>query len=76
LNADEAAISLKHRNELIEAIRVTVEPVCSFVDSTTMTQYPTVGGDGYHYSSKEGIPAGLAWATTVFNQYVISIYKE
>ncbi len=76
INPEEAALSLKRRNELIEAIRLTVEPACTFVDSTTMTRYPSVGGDGYHYSSKEGIPAGLAWAETVFNQLVTSIYKE
>ena len=75
-DANEAAVSIKRRDALIQTIRDTVEPVCTYVDSTTMTKYPAVGGDGHHYSMKEGLETGFAWADTVFNQYVTSLYRE
>jgi hypothetical protein len=72
----EAEISLNRRNALIQAIRETVEPICTYVDSTTMTRYPVTGGDGHHYSMKEGLEIGFAWADTVFQEFVIPLYRE
>jgi len=73
---DEAALSLKRRNELIQTTRALVETVCTYVDSTTMTRYPETGGDGYHYSAKEGLEAGFAWADQVFQQFVLDLYRQ
>ncbi len=75
-NPEEAVLSLKRRNDLIETLRSTVTPVCTYVDSTTMTRYPAVGGDGYHYSAKEGLEAGFAWADQVFHEFVTEIYRQ
>ena len=60
---------------LVDAIRAAVEPTCTFIDSTTMTVYPTQaadggplhgGKDGIHYSFLEGIPVANAWAEKAF----------
>ncbi len=74
--AEDAAISLNRRNALIQTTRSMVESVCTYVDSTTMTRYPAVGGDGYHYSAKEGLETGFAWADQVFQQFVIPLYPS
>ncbi len=75
-NEEEAALSLQRRDALIMAIKETVEPFCTYIDSTQMTRYPETGGDGHHYSMKEGLEIGFAWAETVFNQFVIPLYWE
>jgi hypothetical protein len=73
---EQAQTVLKRRDDLIFTIRETVEPVCTYVDSTTLTRYPAVGGDGHHYSMKEGKEIGFAWAESVFRQFVIPAYLE
>ncbi|MEI7529926.1 MAG: SGNH/GDSL hydrolase family protein [Elusimicrobiota bacterium] len=43
-----------------------VTPYCRYFDSTLVTKYPAVGGDGIHYWSKEGTPIAKAWAEAAF----------
>ena len=78
LSADpkQAEIQLQKRDDLIFTLRETVEPTCLYVDSTTLTRYPAVGGDGHHYSMKEGLEIGFQWAETVFHQQVKLLYRE
>lgn len=51
-------------------IALTIKAVsgsCKVFDSTKVTAYPAEGGDGTHYSFKEGIPIAAAWARDVFD---------
>jgi hypothetical protein len=43
---------------------------CAFIDSTLLTHYPDVGGDGMHYSSPELKPIAVKWGESV-NQLLI-----
>ncbi|GAB4029361.1 MAG: hypothetical protein Fur0012_03590 [Elusimicrobiota bacterium] len=46
-----------------------VSPYCKIFDSTKVTRYPQEGGDGVHYSFKEGIPIAEKWAQEVFKWF-------
>ncbi len=46
-----------------------VSPYCDIFDSTKVTEYPEKGGDGIHYSFKEGIPIAENWAKEVFKWF-------
>jgi hypothetical protein len=71
-------------SELEAAIRATVEPTCTFIDSSTLTVFPTHaanggplhgGKDGIHYSFLEGIPVAQKWAETAFETVKIHYSK-
>jgi len=60
LNQDQTA-------RLIALTGKAVSGSCKVFDSTKVTAYPAEGGDGTHYSFKDGIPIAEAWAQDVFD---------
>lgn len=76
-DAAQSATLLQKMRTMITGIRETVEPVCTYIDSTELTTYPATGGkDGIHYSFPEGIPVGHHWAESVFENFVKNRYQE
>ena len=65
-NAKMAADFKEKMAALVLAIKGTVEPTCEFFDSTQVTDYPLIGGDGTHYSFPVGIPIANSWAEKAF----------
>lgn len=43
---------------------------CRLIDSRSYTHYPRSGGDGLHYSGKEGESIAKSWAIQVFQDYL------
>jgi hypothetical protein len=58
---------------LPQALLDAVGNRCSFFRSDLVTEYPSEGGDGYHYSFKKGIPIAQAWAEKVFLAFLAMI---
>jgi len=55
---------------LPEALEAAVKSRCEFFRSDLVTEYPSMGGDGYHYSFKAGIPVARAWAKQVYTRFL------
>ncbi|MEW5950514.1 MAG: SGNH/GDSL hydrolase family protein [Elusimicrobiota bacterium] len=55
---------------ILELTYKAVSPYCDIFDSTKVTEYPKEGGDGIHYSFKEGIPIAENWAKEVFEWFI------
>jgi hypothetical protein len=57
------------RIKLWKTIEDVVKPTCEIFLSQLITSYPENGGDGVHFSFKEGIPIAENWATKVFEAF-------
>lgn len=63
--------SRKDKDTIPRIIRLSKEaalPYCHFFDSTKVTKYPDVGGDGIHYWNEKGLPIAEHWAEEVFKE--------
>lgn len=54
---------------ILSLTQKAVSPYCDIFDSTKVTKYPKQGGDGIHYSFKEGMPIAENWAEEVFKWF-------
>ena len=55
---------------LKKLIEKAASPYCDLFWSDQVTKYPEVGGDGIHYSGKEGIRQAKIWANAVFDYFL------
>jgi hypothetical protein len=59
----------EQRLKLAQLINETVAPFCEVFHSYEVTQYPSSGGDGVHYSFGAAIPIAKNWAKLVFERF-------
>lgn len=51
-------------------IQKAASPYCDLFWSDQVTKYPETGGDGIHYSGKEGVRQAKIWANAVFDYFI------
>jgi hypothetical protein len=54
---------------ILKLTKTAVQEHCQVFDSTTVTRYPEVGGDGVHYWFKAGMPIAQEWALKAFESF-------
>ena len=64
----ESKKSTEDLNRLYDALQKAMPDNTVFIDSRPYTYYPEKGGDGVHFSGKEGKQIATNWAEQVFNK--------
>lgn len=57
-------------------IREAVGDECPIFDSTKVTKYPAIGGDGVHYWFPAGMPVARQWADAAFESFTKHLYER
>lgn len=61
-----------YRDSIARLDRLVYEAVgseCRIFNSSEVTSYPAIGGDGVHYWFKEGLPIAQKWATEAIRSF-------
>jgi len=59
----------EHIPRILNLIKSAIKDECPIFESYKVTSYPSIGGDGIHYSFPAGKPIAEAWAWAVFQAF-------